>query len=83
MDGDFGPVIAKALASGEFEENPGQVITVGFGHDAVLIVAPQVIDAVKAAASATSSSSAVVTAPSPDATTTPDFCRACPPRTAS
>ena len=48
IDGwDFTPVIEKALACPEFEDKSGQVITVGFGHDAVLSVAPQVIEAVK------------------------------------
>ena len=45
---DFSPVIEKALALPGFDENPGKEILTGFGHNAVLGVAPQVIDAVKA-----------------------------------
>jgi len=51
IDGwDFSPVIEKALALPGFEENPGKEILTGFGHNAVLGVAPQVIDAVKSGA---------------------------------
>ena len=46
---DFSPLIAKALELGGFAQDvPGKTITVGFGHDAVLGVADQVVDAVKA-----------------------------------
>jgi hydroxylamine reductase len=45
---DFSLVIASALAAPGFEEDgSGEEILVGFGHDAVLSAAPQVIDAVK------------------------------------
>jgi len=48
---DFAPVIAAALAAPGFaEDGPGDSITVGFGHNAVLSVAGTVIDAVKAGA---------------------------------
>jgi hydroxylamine reductase len=51
IDGwDFSPVIDKALSLPGFEEKPGQQILTGFGHNAVLGVAPQVIDAVKSGA---------------------------------
>ncbi len=50
-DRDFTPVIDAALAAEGFTEDaPEQTITVGFGHEAVLSVAPQVIDAVKSGA---------------------------------
>ena len=50
-DRDFGPVIEAALASAGFEEDGADsTITVGFGHHAVLGVANQVLDAVKAGA---------------------------------
>jgi len=46
---DFGPVIAKALEMPGFpEDRPGKSVMVGFGRNAVLGVAPAVIDAVKA-----------------------------------
>jgi hydroxylamine reductase len=48
---DFSPVIAAALTAPGFTEDGGdESITVGFGHDAVMGVAGQVIDAVKAGA---------------------------------
>jgi len=48
-NGAFGPVIEAALAAPGFaEDGPDHTITVGFGHHAVLGVAPKVIDAVKA-----------------------------------
>ncbi len=54
---DFTPVIEKALALGGYAEdivftgiNGGKEVTTGFGHDAVLGVADQVIAAVKAGA---------------------------------
>lgn len=49
--GDFGPVIERALALPGFTDtvDAGEVL-VGFGHEAVLAVAPQVIDAVKSGA---------------------------------
>ena len=48
-DQDFSSVIAAALrAPGYAEDGPGDEITVGFGHNAVLSVAGTVIDAVKA-----------------------------------
>jgi hydroxylamine reductase len=48
---DFSPVIAAALlAPGYDEDGSSEEITVGFGHNAVLSVAGQVIDAVKAGA---------------------------------
>lgn len=47
----FAPVIAAALqAPGFAEDGPGDEITVGFGHNAVLSVAGTVIDAVKSGA---------------------------------
>ena len=47
--GEFGPVIEAALrAPGFAADVPGKTILVGFAHDAVLSVAPQVIEAVKA-----------------------------------
>lgn len=46
---DFSAVIESALAQEGFtEDGPEQLITVGFGHNAVLSVAGAVIDAVKA-----------------------------------
>jgi hydroxylamine reductase len=45
---DFSAVVEKALSLPGFEEAPGKEILTGFGHNAVLGVAPQVIDAVKA-----------------------------------
>ncbi|MFO7675514.1 MAG: hydroxylamine reductase [bacterium] len=48
-DKDFSPVIESALAQPGFtEDGPEQYITVGFGHEAVLGVAPRVIELVKA-----------------------------------
>jgi len=48
---DFTPVIEAALAAPGFAEDGGdKTITVGFGHNAVLSVAPVVIDAVKSGA---------------------------------
>jgi hydroxylamine reductase len=48
---DFTPVIEAALAAPGFtEDGPGQTILVGFGHNAVLGVADQVIEAVKTGA---------------------------------
>ena len=47
---DFSAVIEKALALPGFAEAPGKEILTGFGHNAVLGVAPQVIDAVKSGA---------------------------------
>ena len=45
---DFSPAIAAALeAEGFAEDAPAGYITVGFGHNAVMNVAPTVIDAVK------------------------------------
>ncbi len=50
-DQDFSPVIAAALSAPGYTENgSGEEITVGFGHNAVLGVADQVIAAVKAGA---------------------------------
>jgi hydroxylamine reductase len=46
---DFSPIIAAALAAPGFAENgPDDTILTGFGHHAVLSVAGQVVDAVKA-----------------------------------
>jgi len=45
---DFSEVIDCALACDGFEDNPGQEILTGFGHNAVLGVADKVIEAVKA-----------------------------------
>jgi len=46
---DFSPAIDSALAEPGFaEDGPEQYITVGFGHNAVMSVAGQVIDAVRA-----------------------------------
>jgi len=47
---DFSEVIDCALACEGFEDNPGQEILVGFGHNAVLGVADKVIEAVKSGA---------------------------------
>ncbi len=48
---DFTPVIEAALAAPGFAEDGGdKTITVGFGHNAVLSVAPVVIEAVKSGA---------------------------------
>ncbi len=48
---DFSPVIAAALAAPGFAEDAEEkTIMVGFGHNAVLSVAPVVIDAVKSGA---------------------------------
>ena len=48
-DRDFSPVIEAALAADGFAEDaPEQNITIGFGHHAVLGVADNVIEAVKA-----------------------------------
>lgn len=56
-DKDFTPVIQKALELGGYSEdkkmtgiNGGDVLTTGFGHDAVLSVADKVIEAVKSGA---------------------------------
>jgi hydroxylamine reductase len=50
-DRDFTPVIEAALkAEGFKEDGPGKKIMIGFAHQAVLGVAPQVIDAVKSGA---------------------------------
>jgi hydroxylamine reductase len=50
-DKDFSPVIKKALEMPGFtEDTPEQTILTGFGHNAVLSVAPQIIDAVKSGA---------------------------------
>ena len=47
-DQNFAPVIAKALEMPGFaQDQPGKSVMVGFGHNAVMGVAPQVIDAVK------------------------------------
>ena len=45
---DFSAVISKAKECDGFEENPGQEILTGFGHNAILGVADKVIEAVKA-----------------------------------
>ncbi len=51
VDGfDFSAVIDKALECAGFEENPGQEILTGFGHNAVLGVADKVIEGVKGGA---------------------------------
>ena len=54
-DKDFTPVIKKALELGGYKEdtliagaNGGTQVTTGFGHDTILSVAGQVVDAVKA-----------------------------------
>ena len=48
-DKDFTPVIDSALAQPGFTEDAEEkTITIGFGHNAVMSVAPAVIDAVKA-----------------------------------
>lgn len=48
-DQDYAPVIAAALAAKGFDQDGSdEEITVGFGHNAVLSVADQVISAVKA-----------------------------------
>ncbi len=50
-DDDFSPVIEAAQrAEGFAEDGPDRSITVGFGHNAVLGLADQVIDAVKSGA---------------------------------
>jgi len=51
IDGfDFSEVIKKAQECVGFEENPGQEILTGFGHNAILGVADKVIEGVKAGA---------------------------------
>lgn len=51
VDGwDFSEVIKKAHECDGFEDNPGQEILTGFGHNAVLGVADKVIEAVKGGA---------------------------------
>ncbi|WP_246545548.1 hydroxylamine reductase [Pelotalea chapellei] len=47
---DFTPLIEKALELPDLEEKPGQEIMVGFGHQAVLNVAEQVVEGVKSGA---------------------------------
>jgi len=47
---DFSEVIRKAKECEGFEENPGQEILTGFGHNAILGVADKVIEAVKGGA---------------------------------
>ncbi len=48
---DFTPVIEAALAAPGFtEDGPDKTILVGFGHEAVMSVAGQVVDAVKSGA---------------------------------
>ena len=47
---DFSDVIKKAQECDGFEDNPGQEILVGFGHNAILGVADKVIEGVKAGA---------------------------------
>ena len=54
---DFSPLIEKALALGGYETaqhftgiNGGSTVTTGFGHDAVLNVSGQVVEAVKSGA---------------------------------
>ncbi|MDD3277210.1 MAG: hydroxylamine reductase, partial [Kiritimatiellales bacterium] len=50
-DGNFAPVIEAALeAAGFAETEPEKTILVGFGHNAVMSVAPTVIEAVKSGA---------------------------------
>jgi hydroxylamine reductase len=50
-DGDFSPVIEAALAAEGFAETEEEkTILTGFGHNAVLGVAPQVVEAVKSGA---------------------------------
>ena len=50
-NGDFTPVITAALATPGFtEDGPDKTILVGFGHNAVLNVADQVVAAVKSGA---------------------------------
>ncbi|HRZ35389.1 MAG TPA: hydroxylamine reductase [Candidatus Paceibacterota bacterium] len=51
LNGDFTPVIDAALAAPGFaEDGPDKTILVGFGHNAVLGVADQVVAAVKSGA---------------------------------
>ncbi len=48
QNGEFGPVIEKALEMPGFtEDEPGKTVTVGFAHNTVLSVADKVIDLVK------------------------------------
>ena len=47
---DFSGVIRKAKECKGFEENPGQEILTGFGHNAILGVADKIIEAVKGGA---------------------------------
>ncbi len=50
-DRNFTPLIDAALSADGFTEDaPQQTITVGFAHDAVLSVAPKIIEAVKSGA---------------------------------
>ncbi|MDT8441433.1 MAG: hydroxylamine reductase [Desulfuromonadales bacterium] len=51
IDGwDFSAVIKKAQECDGFQDNPGQEILTGFGHNAILGVADKVIEGVKAGA---------------------------------
>ncbi len=47
---DFSPIITKALALGDLEENPGKSITIGFAHNAIFSVADKIVEAVKSGA---------------------------------
>ena len=54
---DFSPLIEKALELGGYKEtkkmtgiNGGDILTVGFGHKTVLLIADKVVDAVKSGA---------------------------------
>jgi hydroxylamine reductase len=50
-NGDWSPVIARALELPGFaEESDGGSVLVGFGHETVLGIAPQVVEAVKSGA---------------------------------
>ena len=72
-DGDFTPVIEKALELPGFAEDaPGKEVLVGFGRNAVLGVADKVIEAVKGKdLRHFFPGGAAATAPSRGATTTP------------
>lgn len=47
-DGDFGPVVRKALSLPELHHREGKTLTTGFHHTAILSLADKVVGAVKA-----------------------------------
>ena len=78
-DKDFTPAINKALELPGFEDDvPGKQVMVGFARNAVMGVAPTVIEAVKNKAIRHFFWWAAVTAPNRAAITTPSLWRKCP-----